>query len=305
MRTCAVLPVKRFDDAKQRLDKTLNAGTRRALAEAMVSDVLHALRRSERIDKVHRGHRRERRRGAGPRLRRRVDPRRRPRPFARGARRRRLGHRARLRARTARARRLPGARPARGRRAGGRRDERTAMSSSSPTATARGPTPCCSRRPTRSPPASVLAAASATSRRPAPAARAGAWPSRARWCSTSTPPTTSRSCAPRWTRAPAARRTRAACWRGSTGTLDTRAVRARCRPLARAGRSRPARGAPGRRPRARCCATAATSPATCSWSPTRSSPRPRARCARSSDVVVSERARELAASTPRTRATSR
>jgi 2-phospho-L-lactate guanylyltransferase (CobY/MobA/RfbA family) len=36
MRTCAVLPVKRFDDAKQRLDRTLNAGTRRALAEAMV-----------------------------------------------------------------------------------------------------------------------------------------------------------------------------------------------------------------------------------------------------------------------------
>jgi len=52
MRTCAVLPVKRFDDAKQRLDKTFNAGTRRALAEAMVSDVLHALRRAERIDKV-------------------------------------------------------------------------------------------------------------------------------------------------------------------------------------------------------------------------------------------------------------
>ena len=47
-----MLPVKRFDDAKQRLDKTFNAGTRRALAEAMVSDVLHALRRAERIDKV-------------------------------------------------------------------------------------------------------------------------------------------------------------------------------------------------------------------------------------------------------------
>ena len=60
-------------------------------------------------------------------------------------------------------------------------------------------------------------------RRPAPAARAGAWPSRARSCSTSTPPTTSRCCAPRSTRAPAARRTRAGCWRGSTGTpLDTR-----------------------------------------------------------------------------------
>jgi 2-phospho-L-lactate guanylyltransferase len=52
MRTCAVLPVKRFDDAKQRLDKTLNAGTRRVLAEAMVSDVLTGLRRAERVDKV-------------------------------------------------------------------------------------------------------------------------------------------------------------------------------------------------------------------------------------------------------------
>ena len=52
MRTCAVLPVKRFDDAKQRLDRTLNAGTRRALAEAMVSDVLHALRRATRVDVV-------------------------------------------------------------------------------------------------------------------------------------------------------------------------------------------------------------------------------------------------------------
>ena len=52
MRTIAVLPVKRFDDAKQRLDATLSAGTRRALAEAMVTDVLHALRRAERIDGV-------------------------------------------------------------------------------------------------------------------------------------------------------------------------------------------------------------------------------------------------------------
>lgn len=52
MRTCAVLPVKRFDDAKQRLDKALNAGSRRALAEAMVSDVLHALRRATQVDAV-------------------------------------------------------------------------------------------------------------------------------------------------------------------------------------------------------------------------------------------------------------
>jgi 2-phospho-L-lactate guanylyltransferase len=52
MRTCAVLPIKRFDDAKQRLDKALNAGSRRALAEAMVCDVLHALRRTTRVDAV-------------------------------------------------------------------------------------------------------------------------------------------------------------------------------------------------------------------------------------------------------------
>jgi 2-phospho-L-lactate/phosphoenolpyruvate guanylyltransferase len=52
MRTCAVLPVKRFDDAKQRLDKALSAGTRKVLAEAMVSDVLTALRRAERIEAV-------------------------------------------------------------------------------------------------------------------------------------------------------------------------------------------------------------------------------------------------------------
>ncbi len=52
MRTCAVLPVKRFDDAKQRLDKTLSIGTRRALAEAMVTDVLTALRRATSIGAV-------------------------------------------------------------------------------------------------------------------------------------------------------------------------------------------------------------------------------------------------------------
>jgi 2-phospho-L-lactate/phosphoenolpyruvate guanylyltransferase len=52
MRTCAVLPVKRFDDAKQRLDQALTAGARRVLAEAMVSDVLTALRRARSVDAV-------------------------------------------------------------------------------------------------------------------------------------------------------------------------------------------------------------------------------------------------------------
>ena len=52
MRTCAVLPIKRFDDAKQRLDKALSSGTRRVLAEAMMTDVLTALRRAKTIEAV-------------------------------------------------------------------------------------------------------------------------------------------------------------------------------------------------------------------------------------------------------------
>jgi len=52
MSTIAVLPVKRFDDAKQRLGDALRSGTRRALAEAMLTDVLTALRRSTRVDAV-------------------------------------------------------------------------------------------------------------------------------------------------------------------------------------------------------------------------------------------------------------
>ncbi|MBA3327016.1 MAG: 2-phospho-L-lactate guanylyltransferase, partial [Solirubrobacterales bacterium] len=48
----AILPVKRFDAAKQRLDHELSGGTRRALAEAMVTDVLTALRRTEAVDAV-------------------------------------------------------------------------------------------------------------------------------------------------------------------------------------------------------------------------------------------------------------
>ncbi|WP_205698934.1 2-phospho-L-lactate guanylyltransferase [Conexibacter sp. SYSU D00693] len=49
--TIAVLPVKRFGAAKQRLfTDGMSEGTKRALAEAMVTDVLIALRRSKRID---------------------------------------------------------------------------------------------------------------------------------------------------------------------------------------------------------------------------------------------------------------
>ena len=48
--TVAVLPVKRWDAAKQRLAEDFGKGTRRALVEAMVTDVLIALRRSKRVD---------------------------------------------------------------------------------------------------------------------------------------------------------------------------------------------------------------------------------------------------------------
>jgi 2-phospho-L-lactate/phosphoenolpyruvate guanylyltransferase len=48
----AVLPVKRFADAKQRLSTGLPGATRRALAEAMVTDVLIALRRTKRLSEV-------------------------------------------------------------------------------------------------------------------------------------------------------------------------------------------------------------------------------------------------------------
>jgi 2-phospho-L-lactate guanylyltransferase len=52
MQTLAILPVKRFANAKRRLEAALPSGSRRALAEAMFSDVLTALRRVEAIDRV-------------------------------------------------------------------------------------------------------------------------------------------------------------------------------------------------------------------------------------------------------------
>ena len=48
----AILPIKSFDQAKQRLSETLDPVTRRVLAEAMFSDVLVALRRSTLIESV-------------------------------------------------------------------------------------------------------------------------------------------------------------------------------------------------------------------------------------------------------------
>ncbi|HEY4279136.1 MAG TPA: 2-phospho-L-lactate guanylyltransferase [Conexibacter sp.] len=52
MPTFAILPVKRFEAAKSRLDPGLPAGPRRALAEAMYVDVLTALRRTRGVDRV-------------------------------------------------------------------------------------------------------------------------------------------------------------------------------------------------------------------------------------------------------------
>jgi 2-phospho-L-lactate/phosphoenolpyruvate guanylyltransferase len=52
MSTVAVLPVKRFAGAKRRLGEGLSSPARRMLAEAMVSDVLIALRRARRVEDV-------------------------------------------------------------------------------------------------------------------------------------------------------------------------------------------------------------------------------------------------------------
>jgi len=52
MRTAAILPVKRFADAKQRLRASVSEELRAALARAMVADVLDALARAPSIESV-------------------------------------------------------------------------------------------------------------------------------------------------------------------------------------------------------------------------------------------------------------
>ena len=52
MRTAAVLPVKSFGSAKERLASALGAGSRQALAQAMFLDVLATLRRTRSIDQI-------------------------------------------------------------------------------------------------------------------------------------------------------------------------------------------------------------------------------------------------------------
>jgi 2-phospho-L-lactate guanylyltransferase len=52
MRTLAVVPIKTLTAAKQRLAGALATGARQSLAQAMFSDVLASLRRSQRVDDV-------------------------------------------------------------------------------------------------------------------------------------------------------------------------------------------------------------------------------------------------------------
>jgi 2-phospho-L-lactate guanylyltransferase len=52
MRTLAILPVKSFGAAKQRLARALGMGSRQALAQAMFADVLASLQRVDGLDAV-------------------------------------------------------------------------------------------------------------------------------------------------------------------------------------------------------------------------------------------------------------
>lgn len=52
MTTVAILPIKEFSAAKSRLADAIGLGHRRALAEAMYSDVLTAVRRTAAIDQI-------------------------------------------------------------------------------------------------------------------------------------------------------------------------------------------------------------------------------------------------------------
>jgi 2-phospho-L-lactate/phosphoenolpyruvate guanylyltransferase len=52
MRTLAILPIKSFGDAKQRLAHAISSSTRRVLAEAMFADVLVALRRTSSVSDI-------------------------------------------------------------------------------------------------------------------------------------------------------------------------------------------------------------------------------------------------------------
>lgn len=51
-RVCAILPLKPFDDAKERLATGLDPAARRVIARAMATDVLAALPRCERVSEI-------------------------------------------------------------------------------------------------------------------------------------------------------------------------------------------------------------------------------------------------------------
>ena len=165
MRATAIIPVKRFGVAKQRLLEALDRPGRAALVKAMLADVLAATAGAELIERVIvvTGERRAERIA----LRRRRTPHRAarglprspgPRPLGGGdaGDRPRQGARGRLRRPAARG--LPAARPGRARR-GARAACGAAGWRSCPTATAPAPTRSCSRRRTRSARPSVRIAA--------------------------------------------------------------------------------------------------------------------------------------------------
>jgi 2-phospho-L-lactate guanylyltransferase len=52
VRTAAIVPVKSFDAAKQRLSSLLGTGSRQALAQAMFQDVLGSLRKVDGIERI-------------------------------------------------------------------------------------------------------------------------------------------------------------------------------------------------------------------------------------------------------------
>jgi 2-phospho-L-lactate guanylyltransferase len=52
VKTLAILPVKSFGAAKQRLSESLGSGSRQALAQAMFIDVLRTLRRTGEVDEI-------------------------------------------------------------------------------------------------------------------------------------------------------------------------------------------------------------------------------------------------------------
>ena len=160
----AVLPVKRFDDAKQRLAAGLDEERRRALVAAMVADVLEAIGEARAIERtiVVSGDPVAQEIAAEVGAEVVPDPaRRRPRRGGAGGDRPRRSRRRRLRRPPPR--RLPAARPARARPAADRR-ARALRRRSSPTATASGTNALVlSARRARSSPPSARAAAPATS----------------------------------------------------------------------------------------------------------------------------------------------